>query len=59
MYPKAYRWVEEMHAIAEFIGRDFPESEMFEGAADLYARIAADLAGERMLTGQIDAFLAS
>lgn len=59
MYPKAYRWVEEMRAIAEFIGREFPESAIFEGAADLYARIAADKAGERMLTGQIDAFLSS
>ncbi len=59
MYPKAYRWVEEMHAIAEFIGRDFPESAIFEGAAGLYQRIAADVAEEKLLTGQIDAFLAS
>jgi 3-hydroxyisobutyrate dehydrogenase-like beta-hydroxyacid dehydrogenase len=59
MYPKAYRWVEEMHAIAEFIGRDFPESAIFEGAAGLYERIAADVGEEKLLTGQIDAFLSS
>lgn len=54
MYPKAYRWVEEMHAIADFIDPAFPESKMFDGAAGLYARIA-DAPADRE---QIDAFLA-
>lgn len=40
MYPKAYRWVEEMHSIATFIGESLPESAIFEGAAGLYARLA-------------------
>src|SRR5947208_1368825 len=36
MYPKAYRWVEEMHAISEFIGEEFPEALIYKGAAGLY-----------------------
>jgi 3-hydroxyisobutyrate dehydrogenase-like beta-hydroxyacid dehydrogenase len=56
MYPKAYRWVEEMHAIAEFIGNDVPESAMFEGAAGLYQRLAEDVAGDRALCKRLDGF---
>ncbi|WP_083513809.1 NAD(P)-dependent oxidoreductase [Bradyrhizobium manausense] len=59
MYPKAYRWVEEMHAISEFIGAEFPEALMYKGAAGLYERIAADVAGDRETCKRIDAFLAS
>ena len=57
MYPKAYRWVEEMHAISEFIGKDFAESAIFEGAAGLYERIAGDVDGDRAACQRIDAFL--
>lgn len=57
MYPKAYRWVEEMRAIAEFIGPEFPEAKFFEGAAGLYERLAADVAGEGRERARIDAFL--
>ena len=59
MYPKAYRWVEEMHAISEFIGADFPEALIYKGAAGLYERMAADVAGDRDACARIDAFLAS
>lgn len=59
MYPKAYRWVEEMHAIAEFIGDGFPESAIFEGAAGLYARVAEDVAGDRAACERIDTFFAA
>jgi putative dehydrogenase len=52
MYPKAYRWVEEMHAISGFIGAAFPESKIFEGAAGIYERIAASEADR----AQMDAF---
>ena len=45
MFPKAYRWVEEMHAIAGFIGAGYPESQIYEGAAALYQRLASDEAG--------------
>lgn len=59
MYPKAYRWVEEMHAISEFIGGEFPEALIYKGAAGLYERIAADVAEEGDACRRIDAFLAS
>ncbi|WP_407117564.1 DUF1932 domain-containing protein [Bradyrhizobium sp. LMG 9283] len=59
MYPKAYRWVEEMHAISEFIGEEFPEALIYKGAAGLYERIATDIAGDRVVCDRIDAFLAS
>ncbi|KMZ13446.1 hypothetical protein BHUM_01828c [Candidatus Burkholderia humilis] len=42
MPPKAYRWVAEMEEIAAFIGDDFAEHRIYEGAADLYARLAKD-----------------
>ena len=59
MYPKAYRWVEEMHAISDFIGGGFPESIMFEGAAGLYQRVADDVAGDRAESARIDAFFSA
>lgn len=42
MPPKAYRWVAEMQEIAAFIGGEFAEHRMYEGAAGLYARLADD-----------------
>jgi L-threonate 2-dehydrogenase len=57
MYPKAYRWVEEMRAISEFIGADYPESAIYTGAAGLYARIASQLDGLAE-KASIDRFLA-
>jgi 3-hydroxyisobutyrate dehydrogenase-like beta-hydroxyacid dehydrogenase len=59
MYPKAYRWVEEMHAISDFIGGSFPESIMFEGAAGLYQRMADDIAGDRAESTRIDGFFSA
>ncbi|KIG07634.1 NAD(P)-dependent oxidoreductase [Caballeronia concitans] len=44
MPPKAYRWVAEMEEIAAFIGEDFVEHRIYEGAAGLYARLAHDKA---------------
>lgn len=41
MPPKAYRWVAEMHEIAEFIGRGRPEHLIYEGAASLYEALAS------------------
>jgi L-threonate 2-dehydrogenase len=55
MYDKAYRWVDEMQSIAEFIG-DFPEAAMLNGAAGLFARMAEDVAGPNEERGQIDLF---
>ncbi|WP_250514496.1 NAD(P)-dependent oxidoreductase [Caballeronia sp. INDeC2] len=42
MPPKAYRWVAEMEEIAQFIGDEFAEHRIYEGAAGLYARLAKD-----------------
>jgi putative dehydrogenase len=41
MFGKAYRWVAEMEEIAAFLG-DTPAAKIYEGAAGLYDRIAAD-----------------
>jgi 3-hydroxyisobutyrate dehydrogenase-like beta-hydroxyacid dehydrogenase len=42
MPPKAYRWVAEMEEIAAFIGDEFAEHRIYEGAAGLYDRLAHD-----------------
>jgi 3-hydroxyisobutyrate dehydrogenase-like beta-hydroxyacid dehydrogenase len=56
MFPKAYRWVEEMRAISEFVGPGFPESQFYDGAAGLYERLARDDAEEER--GRLSSFLA-
>lgn len=58
MYSKAYRFAGEMEEIAEFIGADRPESEIYRGMAGLYERIAADLKGDKREIGALDAILA-
>lgn len=57
MYAKAYRWVAEMREIAAFLGEDEAAAMMFEGAARLYERLAADVAGEGKERSDLDAFL--
>jgi len=57
MYPKAYRWVGEMREIARFLGDDEAAAMMFEGAARLLERLAADNAGDRDEIAAIDAAL--
>jgi L-threonate 2-dehydrogenase len=47
MFPKAYRFVAEMEEIADFVGEDAAAREMYEGYAKLYARLAADLDGDK------------
>ncbi|MBV8915836.1 MAG: NAD(P)-dependent oxidoreductase [Acetobacteraceae bacterium] len=46
MIPKAYRWVAEMREIAAFLDGDPAGAAMFEGAAELYERIAQAEGGE-------------
>jgi 3-hydroxyisobutyrate dehydrogenase-like beta-hydroxyacid dehydrogenase len=46
MFPKAYRWVAEMEQIADFAGEEGKGASMYEGAARLYERIAADFEAE-------------
>src|SRR3984885_3423419 len=56
MYPKAYRWVAEMREIAAFLHEDKAAAMIFEGAAQLYDRLAADIANEGRERGTLDEF---
>jgi 3-hydroxyisobutyrate dehydrogenase-like beta-hydroxyacid dehydrogenase len=40
MRPKAYRWVAEMRQIAEFVGAPEDGATIYEGAAQLFQRVA-------------------
>jgi 3-hydroxyisobutyrate dehydrogenase-like beta-hydroxyacid dehydrogenase len=57
MYPKAYRWVAEMQEIAEFLGDGDPAAAVFRGMADVFSRMAGDVAGEGELVAQLDGIL--
>lgn len=57
MFAKAYRWVAEMQEIAAFAGEDAAAAEIYRGAAELYARLAADVAGEGVEVGRLESFL--
>ena len=58
MYSKAYRWVAEMEELADFIGED-DGRQIFEGAAALYRRLAADVAGDGREVADLSKFLDS
>ncbi len=55
LFPKAYRWVAEMEEIAAFSGDPATES-IYRGIADLYRRIAADVAGPNQDTAALSGF---
>jgi 3-hydroxyisobutyrate dehydrogenase-like beta-hydroxyacid dehydrogenase len=57
MAPKADRWVAEMREIAGFAGEDRAVAQIYQGIADLYARLGADQRGERLEFALIEAFL--
>lgn len=57
MFPKAYRWVAEMQEIAEFAGDDAATRKMYQGAADLYERLANDFAGGQQEIGALSGFV--
>jgi 3-hydroxyisobutyrate dehydrogenase-like beta-hydroxyacid dehydrogenase len=59
MFPKAYRFDGEMHEIAAFCADDPATRMIYEGAAQLYARLAADHAGDRAEIDAITGFLGS
>ncbi len=56
MLPKAYRWVDEMQSISDFIGKEFPECAIFSSGAELYAHIAKDFAGSQEECSRIEMF---
>jgi len=47
MFPKAYRWVAEMEQIADFAGEESVGAAIYQGAARLYERIAAEFEGDQ------------
>ena len=57
MPPKAYRWVAEMHEIANFVGEDPAAHELYAGAAHFYEQIARDFAGDKEQVAALEAFL--
>jgi L-threonate 2-dehydrogenase len=58
MPPKAYRWVAEMHEIADFVSEDPTAHELYEGAAHFYERIAEDFEKDKKDVAALTAFLA-
>src|SRR5262249_53222991 len=57
MPPKAYRWVAEMHEIANFVKEDPAAHELYTGAAHFYEEIARDFEGDRKQVSALEAFL--
>jgi L-threonate 2-dehydrogenase len=59
MFPKAHRWVAEMREISAFLDEDPAGAAIFEGMAQLYERIAVDVAGDRMERTLLDRAIAA
>ncbi len=57
MPPKAYRWVAEMHEIADFVGEDPSAHELYLGAAHFYEQIAQDFAGGKQQVSALADFV--
>jgi 3-hydroxyisobutyrate dehydrogenase-like beta-hydroxyacid dehydrogenase len=57
MPPKAYRWVAEMHEIADFVSADPAGHELYSGAAHFYEQVAKDVAGDGKEMAALMAFL--
>jgi 3-hydroxyisobutyrate dehydrogenase-like beta-hydroxyacid dehydrogenase len=57
MPPKAYRWIAEMHEIADFVGEDPAAHELYTGAAHFYEEIARDFETDRKQVSALAAFL--
>lgn len=57
MPAKSYRWIAEMHEIADFVGEDPAGHELYVGAAHFYEQIARDFEGEKEDVSALEAFL--
>jgi putative dehydrogenase len=57
MPPKAYRWVAEMHEIADFVSEDPSAHELYIGAAHFYEQIANDFAADNEKVSALQTFL--
>lgn len=53
MLPKAYRWVAEMREIAAFTAEDTAARDVFKGFAQLFERIARDVAEEKQESAEL------
>ena len=58
MPPKAYRWVAEMHEIADFVGDDPSGHELYVGAAHFYEQFARDFETDKEADAAIKKFFA-
>lgn len=58
MLPKAYRWVGEMHEIAEFVDDDPAARDIFNGLARLFDQIAQDVGAQRRESATLTDFFA-
>ena len=56
MPPKAYRWVAEMHEIADFVGDDPSGHELYVGAAHFYEQFARDFETDKVADTAIKEF---
>jgi putative dehydrogenase len=57
MPPKAYRWIAEMHEIADFVGEDPAGHELYVGAAHFYEQVAKDFDGEKKEVAALEGFI--
>jgi L-threonate 2-dehydrogenase len=57
MPPKAYRWVGEMHEIANSVGEDPAAHELYLGAAHFYEQIARDFDTDKKSVKTLEKFL--
>jgi putative dehydrogenase len=57
MPPKAYRWIAEMHEIADFVGEDPAGHELYTGAAHFYEQIAEDFEVGKAEVDKLMAFI--
>jgi hypothetical protein len=57
MPPKAYRWIAEMHEIADFVGEDPAGHELYVGAAHFYEQVARDFEGDKKDVAALEAFI--
>ena len=56
MFPKAYRWVAEMEEVAGFLEQDAVSAAIFDSVAQLYQRLAVDVADAKVETDSLARF---
>jgi len=59
MFPKANRWVAEMHEIAGFVGEGVAEHQLYAAMAGLYRRLGDDFAHEGAEIAELVSFFST